>query len=85
MKLLFFRTVFVMLALLLGTSDAVEAQGTYRGGLVTPPLPKPGFTLTDTSGSTFDFRLRPRDTSRSSFSDMPTAPMCVHFTWRTSP
>ncbi len=58
MKLLFFRTVFVMLALLLGTSDAVEAQGTYRGGLVTPPLPKPGFTLTDTSGSTFDFRLK---------------------------
>ncbi len=30
----------------------------YRGGLVTPPLPKPGFTLTDTSGAPFDFRDR---------------------------
>jgi protein SCO1/2 len=28
---------------------------TYRGGLVTPPLPKPRFTLTDTSGAPFDF------------------------------
>src|SRR5204862_7074188 len=28
----------------------------YRGGLVTPPLPKPTFTLTDTSGAPFDFR-----------------------------
>jgi protein SCO1/2 len=30
----------------------------YRGGLVTPPLPKPRFTLTDTSGAPFDFRIR---------------------------
>ena len=29
---------------------------TYRGGLVTPPLPKPRFTLTDTAGLPFDFR-----------------------------
>jgi protein SCO1/2 len=28
---------------------------TYRGGLVTPPLPKPTFVLTDTSGAQFDF------------------------------
>jgi protein SCO1 len=28
---------------------------TYRGGLVTPPLPKPHFVLTDTSGARFDF------------------------------
>jgi protein SCO1/2 len=28
----------------------------YHGGLVTPPLPKPSFTLTDTSGAAFDFR-----------------------------
>ncbi|MBV9036501.1 MAG: SCO family protein [Acidobacteriaceae bacterium] len=28
----------------------------YHGGLVTPPLPKPKFTLTDTSGARFDFR-----------------------------
>ena len=27
----------------------------YRGGLVTPPLPKPRFILTDTSGRPFDF------------------------------
>src|SRR5246500_3469696 len=30
-------------------------QATYRGGLVSPPLPKPRFVLTDTSGSPFDF------------------------------
>jgi len=30
----------------------------YRGGLVTPPLPKPAFTLTDTSGAPFDFRQK---------------------------
>lgn len=33
-------------------------QGSYRGGLVTPPLSKPGFVLTDTSGAAFDFRQR---------------------------
>jgi protein SCO1 len=27
----------------------------YHGGLVTPPVPKPRFTLTDTSGNPFDF------------------------------
>jgi protein SCO1 len=32
--------------------------GGYRGGLVTPPLPKPAFVLTDTSGAAFDFRQR---------------------------
>src|SRR5260370_5017745 len=67
MKLVFFSAGSVLLALLLGTSDMVAAQGpkdsagpdaTYRGGLVTPPLPKPEFTLTDTSGATFDFRLK---------------------------
>src|SRR6266446_7646670 len=62
MKLRF--ACFGMLALLLATSDRAAAQGsagpdaTYRGGLVTPPLPKPGFTLTDTSGATFDFRSK---------------------------
>jgi hypothetical protein len=30
----------------------------YRGGVVTPPLPKPQFVLTDTSGAAFDFRQR---------------------------
>jgi len=27
----------------------------YRGGLITPPLPKPRFVLTDTSGARFNF------------------------------
>jgi protein SCO1/2 len=35
-------------------------QATYRGGLVTPPLPKPHFALTDTSGARFDFWNRTR-------------------------
>lgn len=30
----------------------------YHGGLVSPPVPKPKFTLTDTSGKPFDFRSR---------------------------
>jgi len=38
---------------------ALLAQGakpdTYRGGMVTPPLPKPRFILADTSGRPFDF------------------------------
>ena len=35
---------------------ADRSEATYRGGLVTPPLAKPQFTLTDTSGAPFDFR-----------------------------
>jgi protein SCO1/2 len=31
------------------------SESTYRGGLVSPPLPKPKFTLTDTSGAAFHF------------------------------
>ena len=27
----------------------------YRGGVVSPPIPKPRFTLTDTDGAPFDF------------------------------
>jgi len=30
----------------------------YRGGIVSPPLPKPRFVLTDTSGAPFDFWSR---------------------------
>jgi protein SCO1/2 len=47
--------------LLLFASLAVAQPGNtdnYRGGLVTPPLPKPRFILTDTSGGAFDFRQR---------------------------
>jgi protein SCO1/2 len=34
---------------------AVPSASAYRGGSVSPPLPKPKFTLTDTSGASFDF------------------------------
>ena len=32
-----------------------EMSRSYKGGLVSPPLPKPKFTLTDTSGAQTDF------------------------------
>jgi protein SCO1 len=35
--------------------QAGRGAAAYHGGLVTPPLPKPKFTLTDTSGALFDF------------------------------
>ncbi len=34
------------------------ASSSYRGGLVTPPLSKPAFVLTDTSGASYDFQKR---------------------------
>jgi protein SCO1/2 len=40
-----------------GTASA-RAEATYRGGLVSPPLRKPKFTLTDTSGAAFDFAAK---------------------------
>src|SRR5450631_4240953 len=70
MKLRLFCRAFLVSALLLrmvprtwaqapkGTPEPVQAAGAeagYRGGLVSPPLPKPKFTLTDTSGAAFDF------------------------------
>jgi protein SCO1/2 len=70
MKLRVLVGFFVILAFVLGTIDQQLAtagpQGqpalpqagvaaVYHGGLVTPPLPKPKFTLTDTSGAPFDF------------------------------
>ncbi len=39
----------------LGTAHAQSREQGYRGGVVTPPLPKPAFTLVDTSGARFDF------------------------------
>ena len=47
-----------LLLLLASFGPAQQSGGNYRGGLVTPPLPKPGFVLTDTSGAAFDFRQR---------------------------
>jgi protein SCO1/2 len=37
------------------SSPAERSPATYRGGLITPPLPKPRFVLIDTSGVPFDF------------------------------
>ena len=42
--------------MLASLAPAQQAQSdTYRGGLVAPPLPKPRFVLTDTSGAPFHF------------------------------
>jgi protein SCO1 len=40
------------------TAQVGRLLATYRGGLVSPPLPKPRFFLTDTSGAPFDFWMR---------------------------
>ena len=68
MKFQTFWREFLILALLLTALHSNFAQGTtpepnraeaaYRGGLVSPPLPKPGFTLTDTSGNAFDLQTK---------------------------
>jgi protein SCO1/2 len=48
--------LFGSLLVLASLAPAQQGSGdTYRGGLVTPPLPKPRFVLTDTSGAPFDF------------------------------
>jgi len=55
MRSLFLGLLFILASLApaqQGKSDA------YRGGLVEPPLSKPAFVLTDTSGAPFDFRSR---------------------------
>src|SRR5271166_1085652 len=47
---------WVLLLAIASLAPAQQGKGdTYRGGLVTPPLPKPRFVLTDTSGAPFDF------------------------------
>jgi protein SCO1/2 len=40
------------------SSRAQQSEPAYLGGLVSPPLPKPRFTLTDTFGAPFDFWSR---------------------------
>jgi protein SCO1/2 len=71
MKLRLFFGCLGILVFVLGTTDQRSAAAgpqpesplsraglgapTYHGGFVTPPLPKPKFTLTDTSGAPFDF------------------------------
>jgi protein SCO1/2 len=49
---------FVTLLAIFASLALAQHVDTYRGGLVTPPLPKPGFVLMDTSGAPFDFRQR---------------------------
>src|ERR1700733_634643 len=51
------RSRFLGLFLILGCLAPAQQRknDTSRGGLVTPPLPKPRFVLTDTSGAPFDF------------------------------
>ncbi len=45
----------VLLAVALLAPAQEGTRDKYRGGLVTPPLEKPRFVLTDTSGARFDF------------------------------
>jgi protein SCO1/2 len=48
--------VFCLLLTLASLAPAQTGESdAYRGGLITPPLPKPRFVLTDTSGAAFDF------------------------------
>src|SRR6516165_5067411 len=42
----------ILAPVLFGADTKIES---YRGGLVTPPLPKPKFILADTSGQPFNF------------------------------
>lgn len=50
---------FALFLILASWAPAQQGQsGTYRGGLVAPPLPKPSFTLSTTSGDKFDFRSK---------------------------
>src|SRR6516165_9430530 len=51
--------LFSMFLFLASLAPAQPAKSdSYRGGLITPPLPKPRFVLTDTSGASFDFWQR---------------------------
>jgi protein SCO1/2 len=53
--------LFALVFALAFLAPAHQASGdSFRGGIVTPPLPKPRFVLTDTSGAPFDFWDRTR-------------------------
>ena len=49
---------FCSLFLAFASLAPAQQAGAWRGGVVTPPLPKPAFILTDTSGAAFDFKQR---------------------------
>jgi protein SCO1/2 len=55
MKLRFISLCLVLVALAWSQERGLDG---YKGGLVSPPLPKPRFVLTDTAGSPFDFWQR---------------------------
>jgi protein SCO1/2 len=56
MRLRFFWFPMILATLL--PAQQASTGSSYRGGIVTPPLPKPRFILTDTSGAAFDFMPR---------------------------
>jgi protein SCO1 len=41
-----------------GPARSSGSESAYAGGMVSPPLPKPKFTLTDTAGAPFDIFLK---------------------------
>jgi protein SCO1 len=49
------RVLGLLLTLTFLAAAQQSSGSAYRGGLVTPALPKPRFILTDTSGAPFDF------------------------------
>lgn len=70
MSVRFLRKAIVVLAFVFGATLCGRAQAhknapesataggsdaAYSGGMISPPLPRPKFTLTDTSGAPFDF------------------------------
>lgn len=55
MRCSYFTLLFIAASFALAQQPA---GGTYRGGIITPPLRKPSFVLTDTSGAEYDFRNR---------------------------
>ena len=48
------RLLILLMIVVLAPAQEGKSEA-YRGGLVTPPLAKPRFILTDTSGAPFDF------------------------------
>jgi len=54
------RIAIMLVCATWSSSSAIAADFAYRGGLVSPPLPKPKIVLTDTSGSSFDLLARTR-------------------------
>jgi protein SCO1/2 len=57
------RLLVILTILLAGSAQALPKapephHADYHGGLVSPPMPKPEFTLTDTTGAPFNFAAR---------------------------